>query len=319
MPRRLALALLALWPLSGWSWNAAGHRLVAAVAWQRMAPATRDAAVALLAQHPDHDHWAGRARPGDDVGRIAFMESSTWPDDIRRDPRFHDEDEPPTPPLPGLPDTARHRRWHHVDRPVAGEPRRPLPADGIDRRIDMLAATLADPSAGPAARAYALPWVIHLVADLHQPLHVASRYDADGRGDEGGNLLPVRDPARRRRPETTLHAWWDDLPGPPWLRGDRLDRAASALAGGPADGGVAAWRDESFAIARDFAYSLPADADGVLRVDAGYGARAREIADSRIAAAGARLAALLDRVLGARAGRPRSPSPTVRENAPAAR
>lgn len=298
MARLLVAALLAL-PLSAFGWNAAGHRLTAAVAWRALAPETRQAVAALLERHPDRRRWESRVRPGDDPGRVAFIEASTWPDDIRRDPRFHDEENGPPAP-PGLVDTARHRRWHHMDLPVAGRPLQPLPADGIDRRLAALAATLGDPAADPAARAYALPWLIHLVADIHQPLHVASRYDRHGEADDGGNRLPLRDPFSRRRPETNLHAYWDDLPGPPWLRGERLDRQAAGLPAGPAGGDVARWRDESLAIARDFVYALPTDADGTATVDAAYAEAARGIARQRIAAAGARLAAWLDRLLGPR-------------------
>lgn len=53
--------------------------------------------------------------------------------------------------------------------------------------------------ASDAERLTALKWVIHLVGDLHQPLH------AGFKGDKGGNLYQVRAFGRG----TNLHSLWD--------------------------------------------------------------------------------------------------------------
>ena len=68
----------------------------------------------------------------------------------------------------------------------------------------------------PVMQADALPWLLHLVADIHQPLHVGLD------GDEGGNKVEIENPFNKRLPFTNVHTYWDDLPGPPWLRGKRL-------------------------------------------------------------------------------------------------
>ena len=188
------------------AWNAAGHRLVAVIAWQELSPATRQAIGAALAGHPDHGRWVERARSAEDVD--VFAEAASWPDDIRNDRRFHDEGrEAPTPPLPGLPDTARHKDWHYVDLDDAGRAR----SGQIDRQIERLTQVLRS-TAKNAEISNALPWLIHLVADIHQPLHVGRH------GDEGGNRVEIENPFNQRLPFSSLHLYWDDRPGPPCLR-----------------------------------------------------------------------------------------------------
>lgn len=284
------------------AWNAAGHRLVATIAWQELGAAERTAIGALLAAHPDVATWDKKIQTGDERDWVRFSEASTWADDIRHDPRFFDEGrEPATPTLAGFPDMARRRTWHYVNLPL-GEVQRPGPAGGeLDRRLGKLAEILADPRAEITGRAYALVWLIHLVGDIHQPLHVATRHDAHGDDDAGGNGLAVIDPDNPRRPETNLHAWWDDLPGPPWLRGTRLLAVAQALRGRlpptPTEvaGDAGRWRDESFRLARDVVYAGATELP--LTISADYRRAAREIANERIAVAGRRLAAMLRQLL----------------------
>ena len=88
----------------------------------------------------------------------------------------------------------------------------------------------------------ALPWLLHLVGDIHQPLHVGRH------GDEGGNAVEIENPFNKRLPFSSLHLYWDDLPGPPWLRGKRLEDNARRLLErypAPEQGNVARWREES--------------------------------------------------------------------------
>lgn len=269
------------------AWNAAGHRLVAAIAWQQLSPPARDAVGAALARHPDHGRWIDKARSADPAD--LFAEASTWPDDIRNDPRFHDEErEPPTPPLPGLSDTARHKRWHYVDLDAAGKVRQ----GELDSRIAQLTRQLQS-GRPPEQVAYALPWLLHLVADIHQPLHVGRH------GDEGGNLVEIENPHNKRLPFSSLHLYWDDLPGPPWLRGKRLDDNARRLLERyppPEQGSVATWRDESH---RLLATAYPTETGSLLPIiDEDFHRRSRDTANRRLVDAGYRLGRLLDSLFG---------------------
>ena len=286
------------------AWNAAGHRLSASIAWQQLDPNTRQKLVRLLAQHPDYPLWLSRSQGGDPAESAAFLEASTWPDDIKKDARFYDAgDDKPSLPLPGFPDRQRHRDWHYINLAL-GHPAKLHGSSGqLDKRLDLLASLVGDSKADDRQRAYALPWLIHLTADVHQPLHVVSRYDAKGRSDEGGNRLFIEHPFHPRRSSMSLHAYWDDLPGAPWLRGERLERLATAIVASrpppPPSGGMRDWLQESWTIARDSAY--PAGDDPVPTLSAEFNLRAHTIAQRRIAESGYRLAELLKRLLGGNA------------------
>ena len=291
LPVALLVVLLAISPAPAWAWNAAGHRLVAAIAWRKMTPTARLAAANLLRQHPDYLKWSPRSYRGDhDADYQTFLEASTWPDEIRHDRRFDNHPQPGERSLPGFPDMGRHADWHFMNMPLDG---RGMPAHGeIDSRLESMLHSLDNPRA--PYRPYALPWVIHLVADIHQPLHVVSRNE-----DEGGNRQPILDP-RRHPPQGNLHAFWDQLPGHSSLRGERLEREAEALLyaipGSAGGGGVAVWRDESLRLARELAYP-PGGVREIPLVNEAWRSRAQAAANRRLVVAGLRLADQLNRRL----------------------
>jgi len=71
-------------------------------------------------------------------------------------------------------------------------------SDCVVAQIERDAATLSDPRAAKPARTEALLFLIHFVADVHQPLHAADR------NDKGGNGLMVRLRGKR----LSLHQVW---------------------------------------------------------------------------------------------------------------
>lgn len=293
--RAFWLAFLFLVPPSAIAWNAAGHRISAMIAWQHMGPATRNAIALLLRQHPDFERWQTHGK-GSDPDLTAFVEASTWPDDIRHDERFYTAGvDEPTPTLAGFPDMERRLAWHYVDRPLTPL-EGPLRSPGkLDQQLDALAAAFGDHCADAGDRAYALPWLIHLVGDAHQPLHVGSRYGADGQSDSGGNRLIVNSPFPSRSASLSLHRYWDDLPGPPWLRGSRLESAARALMARHSPpvpvGTPRQWLEESWQLAAEHGY--PPGGDEVPAISIDFFETTLAIANRRIAEAGYRLADLL--------------------------
>lgn len=53
---------------------------------------------------------------------------------------------------------------------------------------------------------YVLPWLLHLIGDIHQPLHAMQRFDRlRPNGDRGGNEIELR--------TGNLHAYWDSRIG----------------------------------------------------------------------------------------------------------
>lgn len=292
MRRFLVIFCFAAWPMLAQAWNAAGHRLSASIAWQQLSPASRQQIGELLAAHPDYPRWAEQAE-STDPGAI-FAEASTWPDEIRHDPRFYDEKrEPPTPPIAGLVDQARYKSWHYVDLDERGRRQ----AGELDRQIDRLAGTLRTAN-DKAQRVWALPWLLHLVGDIHQPLHVGQT------GDEGGNRVTIENPYNPRRPFSSLHAYWDDLPGPGGLRRQRLAARTDDLLArypAPVQGSVRRWRTESHALLAK-AYPAPNDASQLV-ISEEFHRQAGEIAGQRIVAAGYRLGRLLENIFARRVSR----------------
>ncbi|MCL2524480.1 MAG: S1/P1 nuclease [Betaproteobacteria bacterium] len=274
------------------AWNAAGHRLIAVIAWQQLSAPSRQLVSATLAAHPDYDRW--REKAGGQGEAALFAEAATWADSIRNDPRYYDEGrDKPTRPLAGRYDSRRHRSWHYVDFAANGRPRK----GDIDRQIERLDRLLVT-SNDPAEITYALPWLLHLVSDLHQPLHVGNSDDG------GGTRVLVENPYPRGQPFVSLHAYWDDLPGPSSLRGRRLQRAAARLLAAyrpPAQGDANLWREES----RQLRLAAYPRQNGRLSpiIDKKFQEQSRAIAERRLAEAGYRLGRLLETRLRQRVSR----------------
>jgi len=71
----------------------------------------------------------------------------------------------------------RHKYWHFVDKPFSKDgtthfPELPIP--NAQTQIDAFRAVLAS-NADDALKSYDLVWLLHLVGDVHQPLHASSR------------------------------------------------------------------------------------------------------------------------------------------------
>lgn len=253
----LAAVLLSWHPEPTTVWSGPGHRLIARIAAARISAPVRAEVDALL-------------------GGLALHEVAVWADSIR-----------PTRPETGP--------FHYINVPVDSaftDWRRYCPLTGcILEALERYRGILADRSQPRAERSEALRWVVHLVGDLHQPLHVGER------GDRGGNDVPVLWEGFR----TNLHSVWDGrILGSAGLDEEahwerlhaQLADADSAWSGG----GPAEWAAESHAISRDHVYRVPGDLD----VSSGYARENLPRAEQRLLQAGLRLGRLLEDALGAR-------------------
>jgi hypothetical protein len=269
---------------SALAWGPEGHRLTGEIADRYLSPQTRSRVGELLRDD--------RLSDGRRSGRRTLGEVANWADEIR--------------------DTERGRKlspMHFDDMPLCGRVeyskycRRGRCATAyLTRQLGIL----SDPSSSPPQRNQALKWVVHLVGDIHQPLHAA------GRDDRGGNAVEVAFFGERGADgRLNLHAVWDFHLLRRWLaeRGGEnavLSEPASAreLAswqqGSPSD-----WIRESHDIARDLVYpALPVPDSctqpitGVVAIDEAYFARAAPVAVSQVRKAGVRLARLLNETLG---------------------
>ncbi|MFT4197858.1 MAG: S1/P1 nuclease [Pseudoxanthomonas sp.] len=266
LPRRLLLAaalLLAATPALAWSGR--GHRMIAELALPDLTPATRAEVDRLLALEPG----------------ASFAGIAPWADELRRtDPDLGKRSAP----------------WHYIDladHDCSYDPPRDC-ADGdcLVAALQRQVAILADRGRPDGERLQALKFVVHLVGDAHQPLHVGHA------GDKGGNAFQLNFDGRG----SNLHSLWD---------GGLLDhtgqdeRALLATlqalprpqpaAGVAAQPPVLAWVQASCRIVLRPGFYPPRHS-----LDPAYYATWTPVAEAQLRLAGANLAATLNRALGQR-------------------
>jgi hypothetical protein len=315
----LALVLTLLVPHPAGAWNATGHQVVARIAWDAMTPAARRQVVALLEAGPGDaclvDLLPADSRPLAVRQREFFLRASTWADIVRAG---EDDTRPCT--------RFSRGEWHYINyfwEGVSGASNGERPTDRPDlapptpnilEQLPMLraVAVCATPPCGTdtADRAIALAWILHLVGDLHQPLHtnarITSRTD-EQHGDQGGNLFVLQAEPRIVR----LHSYWDGILDRSVPRGRAEEqsvyvaRLSAAVAQRhprttmlprlrPAD--YEAWAREGFEMTKASVYPATVKRGELPGDD--YRRRAFTIAQEAIALAGYRLADLLNRMFG---------------------
>ncbi|HVV02184.1 MAG TPA: S1/P1 nuclease [Verrucomicrobiae bacterium] len=313
----LLVAVCALCAPAAWAWNNVGHRAVAELAWRRLDASQRKAASDLLKQHPHYQQLLLKEYPGGvSKDEWAFLMAAIWPDRIR--PPKHGGPEKPLsitkydlyPHALGLPiiwpeDTTRVTlAKFHIRHPNAAE------------ALSNCVVCLQDTAAPAADRAVSLCWVLHLIGDLHQPLHdanVVSPRKPAGEGLGGAYIVCV--PGGERE---NLHVFWDALPGTePTYRS--ISRVADEIEKDPAlqranlkeykvDKSIESWVREGRDVVESFAYSpkhvkFARESDlksgkisrrEVPQLTADYVREAREIAMRRLALASWRLSDVLN-------------------------
>jgi S1/P1 Nuclease len=286
------------------AWNGTGHRIIAAIAYEKLTPRVRARVDDLIRKHPDYAAVFTKDAPADAPARAraAFLTAANWPDMIRAgDARFYDEtrkDVVPTPLLPGFPDMARHAGWHFIDIPYTPDgavgPAPPTP--NILTELERILREIKSPPSEQQI-VYDLPWLEHLVGDVHQPLHCTSRFlRSQPKGDAGGNLVFVV-------PGRTLHSVWDDAPGTDSSDEYVTKYAARIMAAPPprlASEYPEKWVDESFKLDQTDVYTFGSDTgsrEHPIALPNGYLENAANVSEQRIAVAGYRLAAVLNDLL----------------------
>lgn len=169
----LAFLILLSVSLNASGWGQTAHRVTGAIAEQYLSDEARAAIQKILPNE-------------------SLAEAATWADEMRSDPRvFWQKTASP---------------WHYVTVP-SGKTYAEIGAPKQGDAVTALAGfreTLLDPEARMVDKQLALRFIVHLVGDLHQPLH-------SGNGtDRGGNDLKVTFMGN----SSNLHRVWDsDLVG----------------------------------------------------------------------------------------------------------
>lgn len=277
--RLLLLSGCALLSANSVAWNGDGHRIVAQIAYDQLSPKSKHLVDELTYQ--EDQKYQARSR---------FLYISTWADRIKfqGDKRFDP--------------------WHFIDLPLSeGGVKTQAPSDkNAVWAVQECQRVLSNPSSTKEKKALYLKLLVHIVADLHQPLHTVSRFSwRYPHGDYGGNLIEIRDQHKRK---VSLHQFWDRGLGlfkayekrfP--IRAMKTRKVASAierhfphvrfgltrLSGPPMS-----WANEGRFIAKSFVYSTPAFA-----TPSGYYiAKGQRICEERLALAGYRLAHILNSI-----------------------
>jgi hypothetical protein len=285
----LAVAGLVIFRINILAWDGAGHMAIAAEAFRQLPPELKAQAIEVLKAHPDYPQWvkAYHPNPNVDLAEYVFMRSSTWPDEIRRSGSPYD-----------------HPEWHFIDYPLRppsfpSEPD-PRPTNNILFGVAQCEKTLSDAKADPVLRAVYLSWLIHLIGDMHQPLHCESFFDAEfPNGDRGGNDFYVKPEQQGVR----LHGIWDGLlgtienPAAQWRYSLKIEAEypRAVLPELQRHTNPKSWSLESRRLAIKYGYlngHLPAstNVEAALPLPEGYLKDAQAVAERRGAMAGYRLA-----------------------------
>ena len=267
---RLICTLACAAAANAFAWGADGHSVIGELAQRRL---TNEAKLEM-------ERLLG---PG-----VSLASLSSWGDDIRTD----------------RPETAN---WHFINFPVKEDAydlavvcKATPTGDCIVAALQRNRATLTCPS-GDAARRDALKWAVHLVGDLHQPLHTITE-------ERGGNGIRVDVDIRNgkcpkcapRRTTDNLHAVWDSglISANAWNWGALVTRLEDGWLKSPeargADAGtIEDWMLASHRVAAQAWDWLPADK----LIGDEYYTRVMPLIDRQLALGGLRLARFLNETL----------------------
>ncbi len=271
------------------AWGEYAHRMTARIANAELTPGARAEVRRILA--------SGGGRVGTPECRLATIEdASVWPDCARSlGDRF-----------------AYSASWHYQNISVCGDfdiGANCRDGNCVTAQIPRQLAIVADRRQSPAARARALAFLVHLVGDMHMPLHIGDR------ADRGGNNIRA-DYGAKAPDRMNLHRIWDvelaerALTEPPAIT--RLS-PTPAQQQSWARGSVSDWAREGWEISRAVAYgdlrdypnacavgTLSGNLSGNRRayIDKAYVRAATPAVRLQVERAGVRIAALLNGALG---------------------
>jgi hypothetical protein len=266
------------------AWGASGHRITGEIATALLSPAARSQLrqligseqLALVANYMDEE-------------RAALALS-----------------------YPGSPS------WHYDDRPACAPDSsyaQYCPGGNCaTAQVTKWSLVLADAGADPAQRAFAVRLLVHVISDLHQPLHAANN------ADQGGNQILVLLPGASQPQK--LHKVWDVDFVDFATRGsseaayaDRLLAQYAREIPGWQHGSVNDWAAETYELALQVVYHpLPGFACDwsvakPIVLPESYIAGAVAIIPRQLARAGARMAFVLNSALAATGAAAQSSSP----------
>lgn len=268
--RCMLIMLVAVMATNTYAWGPDGHAAVGAIADANLSPAAKTAVSELL-----KNDLNARGFPS---GRTTLAQVASWSDEIR-----------------STSEGRKDAHWHFRDNPLCESRQSECKNGGcVDAKILEMETTLKNNSASPLEKNEALKWLVHLVGDIHQPLHTASNNDSGGNGVNVA-LLGIKTKGRQ-----TLHKVWDTALVKEVLKSGPI---TATLTSSFAPQSVNTWLQESHQLAVDVAYGkLPGfqcgapQSDQIVVLDKNYQAEAETVIKTQLQLAGLRLAATLNAV-----------------------
>ena len=255
---------IALFTPNAWSWNQLGHQLVAQIAYNHLSPHTKRI-------YNKYNHA---------IDYRSFVNAAPWLDTIRN------------------PDDLA---MHYIDIPFSPDKSAFSKPDKINAvsAIEKANKVLADRYSSLYEKGYALRILLHVVGDVHQPMHAVSMYSKRfPNGDKGGNLQRFK----KNPIASNLHSWWDRggglLKAKNKYSNAQINRRARAIERRhPCDtvsisNDPQVWANESHEIAINQAYQVGLHE----KPSKPYQSMTKAVSEERIALAGCRLAALLNKL-----------------------
>jgi hypothetical protein len=256
------------------SWGYDGHRIVALIAIKLLPPEKAQALDKLLQESQ--------------IGR-GFVDASGYADDVLR---AEDKDFDPW----------HYMTWHADSKDPADQKCQPT---CLLRALTEQFRTFKK-STDKEERAFALSWIIHLIGDMHMPLHVGDLNDFGGNGFkvtyDGKQFCGKAPPFAPMKP-MNLHKVWDECLVLT-IKGDRTREAVADEIRGSlttykgheyAKGLRRDWAMESHLLARDVYGDLDEKDD--IRVGSEYVTEALKIVRMQLLRAGVRLAWAVDEAI----------------------
>lgn len=291
------------------AWDDVGHKLTAYIAWENMTPLARDRVIEILLSAPEDSQIAAYymsygSQSKAERQREFFVTIASWADFIK------DKD------LPVRYRKYSHSNWHYSDTFWSYEDGKVVIDNDAKKNglaMDKLAdfdAVIHRPDPDPE-KAIAIAWLIHIIGDIHQPLHVSAKTTRGyPDGDQGGNLFFLTPKGTPRDEQDNLHRFWDSIIDR--TEPNKNNECDAAYIGGLAKKIVAAypynkekkniehrdflkWKNESLDIATNFVYR---DIQFFKKPSDDYQQKAFRISEKRIALAGYRIAELFNNAFG---------------------
>ncbi len=280
---RLILPLLIALPSPAFAWWEYGHQTVATIAAAGLTPKAKRAVARLIAQSAKLETPECPVRNMEDA--------SVWPDCIKK-----------------LGDRFSYAEyWHYQDIPIckAFNIKAECPnGQCVTTQIPRMARMLKDGKLPVRERVQALAFLVHLVGDMHQPLHIADT------GDAGGNRTRVAYGAKSPD-KMNLHRVWDGelaeraISTPPGNAKGLMSEITAEQRAAWTAGDVTDWARESWQLSRDTVYGkLPVQAnvceaklEGRVMLGQDYIAGGVPAVREAVEKAGVRLAVLLNAAL----------------------